>query len=65
MIYATSSGVAIEPLTGSGGALERAAVGVPQTVEINIYDARDPEATASVVLRRLQDRGLIRVGGFR
>ncbi len=65
MIYATSSGVAIEPLTGSGGALERAAVGVPQTVEINIYDARDPEATASVVLRRLQDRGLIRAGGYR
>ena len=64
MIYATSAGVQIEPLSGAG-ADGGTRIGSTWYGDIVIQGVSDPDAAASAVIRKLSDRGLIRAGGYR
>lgn len=64
MIYATSAGVQIEPLSGAG-ADGGTRLGSTWYGDIVIQGVADPDAAASAVIRKLADRGLLRAGGYR
>ena len=65
MIYATSAGVQIEPLSGAGAGDGAALLGATWTGDIVIQGVSDPEAAANAVIRKLADRGIVRAGGYR
>jgi hypothetical protein len=64
MIYATSAGVQIEPLSGAG-ADGGTRIGSTWYGDIVIQGVSDPEAAANAVIRKLADRGIVRAGGYR
>ncbi|MDI9548668.1 MAG: hypothetical protein QM346_13820 [Chloroflexota bacterium] len=64
LIYATSAGVQIEPLSGAG-ADGGTRIGSTWTGDIVIQGVSDPEAAANAVIRKLADRGIVRAGGYR
>ena len=65
LIYATSAGVQIEPLSGAGAGDGAALLGATWTGDIVIQGVSDPEAAANAVIRKLADRGIVRAGGYR
>ena len=66
MIYASSAGVAIKPLTGAGVSGDGGSrIGSTWYGDIVIQGAADPDAAAQAVIQKLADRGIVRTGGFR
>jgi len=64
MIYPTSAGVSVVPLSGAG-ADGGTRLGSTWTGDVVIQGVSDPEAAANAVIRKLADRGLIRAEGYR
>jgi hypothetical protein len=64
MIYPTSAGVKVVPLSGAG-ADGGTRLGTTWNGDIVIQGVSDPEAAANAVIRKLADRGIVRMGGFR